>query len=253
MSFKIGGGVWNSQPFNGEANLATVAGDMKVLYNQTTIVLNWTGVDEAIYYQIQVSLFPDFRTTFVNASLQESDYTFTDSEANDVKRYWRWRPSLSAGVGYIEPWSEVGSYWLDTGASVEIEVPRHQWALIDMDDPTDVYFFELVPTYAIVRENVRRFSERNRLGTLLSEFLTVKANIQLTFQGGQYIGHSQFNEFVRFNNTKRTFYLATFKDGEHDRPMPSIWKVEFVQDPTFTMIAAGRPDLLRGMAMLTEV
>jgi len=253
LSYRINGGMWNSQPWNGAAFLLTIASQMKVLYNQTTIALDWAGVDGANYYQVQVSLFPDFRTNFVDVSHDESDYSFTDGQANNLKRYWRWRPSRAAGSDWIEPWSEVGSYWLDTGADDEIDVPQHYWTIFDPDDVTDLYWFDLPPVYTIVPENLYRFQDRNRLGELLSEFLTVKNNIQLMFTGSQFIAHAQLNEFRRFHNTKRTFFLATFKIGERARPMPNIWKVEFVQDPTFTMIAAGRPDLLRGNAVMTEV
>jgi len=253
MSYAINGGMWNSQPWNGPAFLLTIASQMKVLYNQTTIDLDWAGVSGANYYQVQVSLYPDFRTCFVDVSHDESDYSFTDSQTNDLKRYWRWRPSRAAGSDWIEPWSEPGSYWLDTGADDEIDVPRHYWVLVDPDDTTDLYWFDLPPVYQIIPHNLNRFQDRNRLGDLLSEFLTVKADIQLMFTGSQFIAHAQLNEFRRFHSTKRTFFLATFKIGERDRPMPNIWKVEFVQDPTFAMIAPGRPDLLRGNAVLTEV
>ena len=253
MSYAINGGMWNTQAWNGPAFLATIAHHMKVLYNQTTIELDWAGVSGADFYQIQVSLYPDFRSNFVDVSHDESDYTFTDSEANNAKRYWRWRPSREAGADWIEPWSEVGSYWLDTGASDEIDVPRHYWVLADPEDVTDLYWFDLPPVYTIVPQNLYRFQDRNRLGELLSEFLTIKNDIQLQFQGSQFIAHAQLNEFRRFHNTKRTFFIATYKIGERARPMPNIWKVEFSQDPTFTMIAPGRPDLLRGMAVMTEV
>ncbi len=253
MSFRINGGMWNTQPFNGQANLVTIAGDMKVLYNQRTINLDWGTVDGANFYQIQVSLFPDFRSTIVDTAITESDYQFTDSSTDDAKRYWRWRPSVSSGTDWLQPWSEVGSYWLDTSASQEVEVSRDQWVMFDADDPSDIYWFDAIPTYTIVPQNQNRAQERNRLGELLSEFLTVKNNITLSFMGGQYIAHPQLNEFRRFHNAIRTFFLATFKTGERDKPMPHIWRVEFVTDPSFTMIAAGRADLLRGTATLTEV
>lgn len=253
MSYAINGGMWNSQPWNGPAFLITVPTKMKVFYNQTTINIDWAPVTGANYYQVQVSLFPDFRSSFVDISHTETDYEFTDSQTNDVKRYWRWRPSNAAGSGWLEPWSEVGSYWLNTGGAEEVDVPRHYWTIFDPDDTTDLYWFDLPPVYTIVPENIYRFQDRNRLGELLSEYLTTKNNISLMFTGGQFIAAAQLNEFKRFHNTKRTFFLATYKIGERSRPMPNIWKVEFVQDPAFTMIAPGRPDLLRGNATLTEV
>ncbi len=253
MTFKMNDSKWNTQAFNGPANKTTISGDEKVLYNQTTIILDWGTVPGAQFYSLQVSLYPDFRSSFIDTTIQESDYTFTDSQVNDAKRWWRWRPSVTAGANFLQPWSEVGSYWLNTGAAQEIEMPEGYWAIFDKDNTPDIYFFDLAPQYTIIPRNIYRWQGRNRAGTLLTEFLTVKDDITLAFVGGQYVMHSQMDEFQRFNNTKRTFFLATYAIWKHGEPMANIWKVECTDDPTFTMIAAGRPDLLRGTVSLTEV
>lgn len=253
MSYRMNQARWNQQAWNGQANETTIAGDIRVLYNQTSISLDWGTVPGALFYQLQISMFPDFRSNFVNVSIQESDYQFSDSQTNDAKRYWRWRPSITANADWLQPWSEVGSYWLNTGAASEIEIPEGYWAIFDKDAVGDIYFFELAPQFTIISRNVYRFQGRNRAGTLLTEFLTVKDDISLDFTGGQYIVHSQMDEFERFNNTKRTFFLANYALWKHGEPMPHIWKVECTEDPTFTMIAAGRPDIVRGTLTLTEV
>lgn len=253
MNFKINQGLFNSQAWNGQANKSTIMGDVRVLYNQRAISLDWGTLHGTNFYQVQVSLFPDFRSNLVDVSIQESDYQFTDNGVDDAKRWWRWRPSVSAGADFLAPWSNVGSYWLDTTAAEEIKIPESYWAIFDKDLVTDIYFFDLAPMFTIVPRNKYRYQGRNRAGTLLSEFLTIKDDISLQFTGGQYILHQQMDEFQRFNNTKRTFYLATYSIWKHDEPMANIWKVECTDDPTFAMIAAGRPDLLRGTVTLTEV
>jgi hypothetical protein len=252
-SYRINGGMWNSQPFNGPSHYVTIAGDMRVMYNQRMVSLDWGTVDGANFYQLQVSLFPDFRSSFVDQAIAESDYQFTDNQTDDAKRYWRWRPSVNSGADWLQPWSDTGSYWLDTGANMEIDVPRDAWIMFDQDDVTDIYFFDLIPQYTISQRNLYRWQGRNRLGELLSEFLTVKDDITLTFTGGQYIAHPQLDELERFNNTKRTFFLANYSITKRGEPTPHIWKVEFSQDPAMSMIAAGRPDLVRGTVNLIEV
>ncbi len=253
MTYRMNGGMWNTQAFNGLANEATISGDVRVMYNQTSIALDWGTVPGAKYYQLQVSLFPDFRSNFVDVSIQESDYQFTDSQTNDAKRWWRWRPSVTAGADFLQPWSEVGSYWLNTMAAGEIEIPEGYWAIFDKDNVTDIYFFDIAPVFTVIPRNIYRFQGRNRAGTLLTEFLTVKDDLQLAFTGGQFVMHAQMDEFERFNNTKRTFFLANYAIWKHGEPMANIWKCEFTDDPTFTMIAAGRPDLVRGAVTLIEV
>lgn len=253
MSFKMNHSMWNVQAWNGQANLVTVAADVKVLYNQRSISLRWGEVARANFYQVQVSLFPDFRSCFVDVSIDEAAYIFTDAQIDNAKRWWRWRPSVTAGANFLAPYSEVGSYWLYTGAAEEIEMPEGYWKIFDKDLVTDDYILDLSPMFTIIPRNLYRYQGRNRAGTLLTEFLTVKDEINLSFQGGQYIMHAQMDEFQRFNNTKRTFFLAAYAIWKYGQPIAHIWKVEFTDDPTFTMIAAGRPDILRGSVTLTEV
>jgi hypothetical protein len=254
MTSMINDVIWNNETFNGPSIPPAIPGSAKILFNQTGITLDWTIVPAASTYRVQVSMFPDFRTVFIDdPTLTVSQISFTDGEADNARRYWRWRPSITPGPIYIEPWSEVGSYWLDTGAAQEITLPRHTWAIFDVADVTDIYELEIHPVYKIVPMNLYRSQERNRLGELLSEFLTVKNEITLNFTGQQYVTHAMLNEFRRYHNSLRTFYLATLKDGVRERPMPHIWRVQFTQDPAMNMIAAGRGDLVSGILLLTEV
>lgn len=251
------GAMINSQQFNsgginGNTLVSDVTTTLKVIYNQSGIMLNWTSVTPVSGYFVQVSLYADFRTTFVNATTGISEYSFTDNQPSGQKRYWRWAPTLD-GIDRSEPWSEVGSYWLDTALSAELELNRNEWAFADPDDMLDQYELDLFPTSLHVKRNLYRSQERNRLGELLSEFLTVKDLVTLNFNGAQYMEMAQLAELERFHNSKRTFFLAAFKDGAWFRPMPHVWLVQCQQDPTFNMIAAGRSDLLSGTISFEEV
>jgi len=243
---------FNTFPINGIGAGTGIPTVLKVIYNQRDIYLNWAPIQLTLLYKVEVSLYPDFRTTFESVWVSSSEYSFTDNEPSGQKRFWRIRPSLD-GVTYFESWSEVGSYWLDTALSEELELNRNEFALADPEDMNDSYEFDLFPTYTIVKRNLYRSMERNRLGELLSEFLTVKDLVTLNFTGGQFLEAPQMNEILRYYNNVRTVFLATFKDGERQRPMPHVWLVELAQDPSFTMIAAGRPDLLAGTISFEEV
>lgn len=245
-------GQFNTLGWNGETFGTETATQQKVIYRVRDIELNWYAVPHVLNYRVQVSLYPDFRSTIIDEWVDISQYSFTDLEENDRKRYWRWHPSLD-GLTKYEPWSEVGSYWLDTTLPEDVELNRNEFAFVNPADSRDQYQFELFPTYSITFRNLYRIQERNRLGELLSEFLTVKDLITLNFTGGQFVEHVQYHEMLRFHNDIRTFYLACFKDGERQRPMPHVWKVEFSADPSFTMIAAGRQDLLEGSITFEEV
>lgn len=243
---------FNTFPINGPSAGTGIPTTLKVIYNQRDIYLNWAPIQLTLLYRVEVSLYPDFRTTFESVWVSASEYSFTDNEPSGQKRFYRVRPSLD-GVTYFEPWSEVGSYWLDTALSQELELNRNEFALADPEDMSDFYEFDLFPTYTITKRNLYRSMERNRLGELLSEFLTVKDLVTLNFTGGQFLEAPQMNEILRYYNNVRTVFLATFKDGERQRPMPHVWLVELAQDPSFTMIAAGRPDLLAGTISFEEV
>ena len=248
----INSGQINTQGINGLTVSSGITTSQKIIFNQSGIELNWTSVPNTLAYFVQISLYADFRTVFQSATVGVSNYSFTDSQPSGQKRYWRWSPTLN-GVDRQEPWSEVGSYWLDTALSQELELNRNEWAFADPEDMLDIYELDLFPTSMFVKRNLYRSQERNRLGELLSEFLTVKDLVTLNFNGAQFMEMAQLAELERFHNDKRTFFLACFKDGARERPMPHVWLVECAQDPSFNMIAAGRPDLLSGTISFEEV
>lgn len=251
------GGLINSAEFNsiginGSSSASGIPEEHKIIYNQTSIALNWSPFESAVSYFIQVSLYPDFRTNFVDTSVSLSEYSFTDSQPSGQKRYWRWAPTVN-GSELFAPWSEVGSYWLDTALSAEVTLQRNEWALANPDDMLDVREFDQFPTYVAVKRNLYRYQERNRRGELLSEFLTVKGLITLNFTGQQFLEHSDLDEIERFHNDFRTFFLVAYKDGKQDNPMPHVWLVELSTDPSFSMISAGNQMYLQGSLTFDEV
>jgi len=250
----IGEQLWNAQAWNGPSTLQNPAPDHAVLFNNTAIILNWTSIGGAVEYELQVSTFPDFKTLNIHTdtAVPESTKTFTDAGTNNLRRYWRVRPKNALGV-FFEPFSEVASYWLDTGRAENVTIDRNEWVMFDEADVLDRYDFDLFPMYQVIPRNLNRIFTRNRLGELISEFLTIKDTIQLNFIADGFLEHTQMDEFQRFNNIKKTFFLATFKDGIKGRPFPHIWKVEFSEDPTLTMFVAGRPDILTGTLNFEEV
>jgi hypothetical protein len=139
---------------------------------------------------------------------------------------------------------------MNTGAASEITLTAGQWKMIDPTGVGDSYLFDLCPVDSIVFENIYRVRERNRLGTLMSEYVTNKARITLNFSG--YVIHEQYRAFVRFNQVVKTFFLACYKSNETDT-VPNIWKVQFEADPSMTMVATGRPGLMAGSVNLMEV
>ncbi len=219
-----------------------------VYFNTTSISLAWAVVSGVTSYQIQVSSTPDFSgTLMVDTTVTTRSHKFTDSGTNDTKRWWRWR-SFSLGA-----WSEVGSYWINTSGAANIAVGRNAWRMFDPDDVTDIYTLPLFPVNTISNTNIERLRTRNRLGTLLSEYLTMKGHISFDYGRNGYMTHTQFTEHRRFNEEIKTFFVATFKDNDLEDPVPNIWKVQYEIDPIMSMIAAGRPDLMAGSVDLEEV
>jgi hypothetical protein len=223
-----------------------------VLYIADSVTLEWAAVSTANLYHVQVSVGnPDFSGVLEmeDAALATYTKTFTDDGTDDEKRFWRWRYSTDAGTTWSE-WSETGSYWMNTGAANEITLTSGKWYLIDPDSVTDYYSFDLCPVDSVIHENIYRVRERNRAGTLLSEYVTTKAKIQLDFSG--YVIHEQYRAFVRFNHVIKTFFLACYKSNETDT-VQQIWKAQFEADPSMTMYSAGRPGLMMGSVSLMEV
>jgi len=230
-----------------------MAGTNSVLNNDTSIVLDWADVSGADQYHIQVSPTPDFSGTLEvdDNSLGVSTKSYTDSGTNDTKRWWRWRHSTDSGTTWNE-WNEVGSFWINTGASDDITLATEKWALIDPDAVSDNYILDLFPFYSVIPFHFNRIRERNRQGTILSEFVTLKDRIIFNFDENSYIEHKQMREFRRFNSEHKTFFLATYKNNAQDN-VQNIWKVQFDGSPAFTMIAHGREDLFIGELIFEEV
>ena len=219
-----------------------------IYFITTSIVLDWASVLHVTSYQIQVSETPDFSgTLMIDTTVSASIHSFTDTGTNDTKRWWRWR-AFSAGA-----WSEVGSYWINTAGANKVNASHNEWKMFDPDDVTDLYILPLFPNSTITNQNINRFKARNRLGTLLSEFLTIKAVVDLNYPDNVFITHVQFTEHRRFNEEIKTLFIATYKDNDVADPVPNIWKVQYAVDPVLSMLAAGRPDLMVGAINFEEV
>lgn len=225
-----------------------------VYSNDTAITLDWADVSGANKYQIQVSVENgDFSGSLLidDNTLVASTKSFTDGGTDDRKRFWRWRYSTDGGTTWSE-WSEVGSYWLDAGAAADVSVASNKWAMFDPNALSDIYTFPFYPKYFIFQENLYRTRERNRIGTLLSEYVTKKDTIELYFEESSFMTHEHYRAFRRFNEVVKTFFLACNKTNEVN-VVPNIWKVQFAEDPSIAMFASGRPGLLTGTVKFMEV
>lgn len=224
-----------------------------VLSNDTSITLDWADVSGANLYHLQVGSKPDFSGTLIvdDNTLAVSTKAFTDTGTNDTKRYWRWRYSTDAGVTWSE-WGEVGSYWVNTGASGDVTLTAGKWAIFDPDAVTDKYILPDYPLYQITDMQYNRAKERNRQGELLTEWYASKAIIIMSFSEEQFMTHEHMRAMKRFNCEVKTFFLATYKTNGIDN-VPNIWKVVFQDDPEFEMLAAGREDFFTSEIVFEEV
>lgn len=224
-----------------------------VLSNDTSITLDWADVSGANLYQLQVGLKPDFSGTMIvdDNTLAVSTKAFTDSGVNDAKRYWRWRSSADAGATWAE-WSEVGSYWLNTGATGDVTLSSGQWAIFDPDAVTDKYILPDYPLYTVTELQYNRSKERNRQGEMLTEWYASKGLITMSFGEELFITHEHMRALKRFNCEIKTFFLATYKTNGVN-VVPNIWKVVFQEDPEFKMLAAGREDFFTSEITFEEV
>ena len=224
-----------------------------VLYKSTSIVLDWNTVSSANLYHVQVADAPDFSAALVseNAALSTSIHSFTDPATAVSKRWWRWRYSADSGATWNE-WSEVGTYWIDGGIAADLALASNTWALINPEDTTDRYVFETFPDFKVIPDNTWMSRERNRLGELLSEYVTTKDSISLDFQDPRMIRREQRSALLRFHVEVKTFYLATYRYNGLDY-VPNIWLVQFDDDPETSLVTAARGDLFNATLSFLEV
>lgn len=224
-----------------------------IFFNTTSVTLKWHNKDGFSTYEVQVSLTADFLAPFKDTTgITDNNTTFTDSQGNGTRRWWRWRGSYDGGATYAR-WSRVASYWLDTTAAQSIVIPRNTWMLINPSPNTDTYLFQIFPFYKTMPQLQYRTRTRNRLGTMLTEYITIKVSVTLGFDDTRWLKAVEFSEARRFNETVKTFFVAIFNDYELGEPVPNIWKVQFDTDPDLSMFNAGRQDMLVGNLVFTEV
>lgn len=224
-----------------------------IYFNTTSITLKWHNSGTHNLFELQVSLLPDFSVLIRDdATITDVSTTFTDSSTNDARRFWRWRGSSNSGTTWGR-WSRVGSYWLNTSGAESVTIPRNTFILINPSPVTDRFLFEMFPFHKTVPAIQYRLRSRNRLGTLLSEYITIKDSIQLGFDETRWLRALEFSEARRFNETVKTCYLAIFHDYDPGEPVPNIWKVQFDSDPDLSMFVAGRQGMLIGNLTFTEV
>lgn len=220
--------------------------------NDGSITLDWASVTGANLYSIQVSIYPDFRVCLESDdAVATSQHAYSDTGTDDVKRYWRWRYSTNGGSSWSK-WSEVGSFWIDSGVASEFVPGTNKLYLVNPDDPTDYIEFAVFPLFGVIPMSLNRAIERNRLGEMLSEYLTTKDKIVMEFDEDSYVQHEQYREIVRFHNVIKTFFIVMSAYNGRDY-VTRIWKAKFTEDPEMSMVAAGRPDLMAGSLEAEEV
>lgn len=226
----------------------------EVFKNDTAITLSWNAVSGANLYQLQVSVGElDFSGTLEqdDNTLVSPTKSFIDGGTNDKKRFWRWRYSTDGGTTWSE-WSEVGSYWLNTSATGDVSVAQNKWLVFDENDLSDQYQFGTFPKFSIVDQAMEHIRTRNRKFELLSEYVTSKANINISFEDQKFVLHEQLRAMKRFDIEIKTFFLAVNIDNGYDF-VPNIWLVQLDKSPEFEMLVPTRQDLWEGELTFIEV
>ena len=219
----------------------------EIIKNKTLFVANWNDYPSATAYHFRVSMKKDFSVIISEDSiLTVSTKTVTLTGGNG-KYFWQWRPF----VGSWQSWHSVNSLILDTSLPSDISLPSTRWVFYNKTVPSDSYTLDEFPLYQIQDFHSYAIFSRNLKGDLITEWRTTKGRINLDFTGN-FFQAKQYNEIMRFFNRHTSFYLACrLKDG--DNFVYNIWEVMFTEDPTLTIVSAGRLDLWTGNLVLEEV
>lgn len=244
--------LWNEDLWNGFAPDANITSHA-VYFKETSIRLRWNPVDLADRYNVQVSLNPDFSGDDVeNEVTADTFLEFTDSDVNDAKRYWRWRWSRDGGASYSE-WMGIGSYWLNTGGALNVSVALNKLMLINPENVTDRRYLGTFPIMSVQPQVFNRVFARNRLGALLSEYVTMKAMITCAFGDEKFLQPDTMRLVRRFHEEVKTFFIAGFWEQEPGNPIANIWKVQLFEDPVYVFAEPNRHDIIEAEMKFTEV
>ena len=146
-------------------------------------------------------------------------------------------------------WSPIWSFWVDSAFRSTV-APTTKFTLVDPDDPSDLYAFDVAPLDAIDDEHVLRGEDVNIKGDILAEYVSNRAYLELSFENA-YVKWDQAAEITRFYHKRKAVFLLLLNDYVQDT-RERVFKVEFAEPPRFAAVAPGRHDYYRGTVTLKE-
>jgi hypothetical protein len=195
----------------------------ELIQNGTTVALSCVTFGAGTY-QFDVSSYIDFSdgTNMASTGTGTNPSTSVGISQGNGKYYWRYK--YNAGK-----WSETNSFFLVGTEGTDLALSSNVWVLVNVNDTSETFTFEVQPLrFRISETALSRSQDRNMTGTLLTQFITTKAMVDLDYSEVQYIGTSQKAEFQRFYNMRNDKYLATRQDAQiSGQYYYKIWKVEF--------------------------
>jgi hypothetical protein len=230
-----------------------------LLSTSLTPTLTWAAITGATNYRIAIANDQSFAIGVVlidDATLVAATYTVGGGVlVTGQKYYWRFMAKVGGVWG---TWRPLRSFFVNTAAAASYTPTATGWAFIDPDTSTDFYKFAVAPNYEIDHVHQRRGSAKNIQGDALTEFVSTRDSIVLTFGpsgknagGSAYVFYDQLAEMIRFFHMRKSILLVgvtSYVADNHER----IWKVDFSQQPQITPIAPGREDYFEVVFPLEE-
>lgn len=220
--------------FDFSAPLSLVAGTLYYIVLKTS-----AGIDASNYIVWQTS---------AGAAAGGNAYKMNGSNV--------WSTNGTPGQIYTEQtytwglWQPMRSIWVDTTLTASFTPAATGWTFVDPADINDNYAFAVSPDWMVDHEHQRKSQVKNIAGDLLTEYVSTRDVIELTFEGG-YAQYDQTAELMRFFFKRKSLFLIAVLDYAQDK-QERVWKVDFTAAPQITPLAAGREDFFKMKLPLLE-
>ena len=146
----------------------------------TTFDFSWTSAGAGTY-QYNISAYCDFSdgTNMVYSGTGTGPACSGTISGGSGKYYRRWRFNGGSGYG---AWGELSSFFMVGTTLTDVTLASEKFVLINANDTSDKFTFETNPIdWRIQPQQILRSQNRNMQGQLLTQFITVKASIELNF------------------------------------------------------------------------
>lgn len=232
--------VWTFKTPLAQPVMISLTGAEPLLIDRPTF--EWSAVDGATSYILQVSAVNNFSTLLVNTTLNTTNYTMTKDLPQNKTLFWRVRAKSPA---VSSPWSVKGSFKTGNPPGVPVLVAPTHNALVKNYTPKFDWKNSTIPTGTTFKHYEFQWDDNSGFSSPESATTTLGDRLNSDFTPETSLAsNTKFYWRVRAVNT--VVNPVTSTEEEHVSGWSPVWSLRtVVSAPTGLTITPGDPNPLR--------